>query len=70
MSLIRTEDARYVRDTTSMALLNTDQAALQQHRAARQKAQQQDVLVEDVRELKQQLQHLTELVHQLLTTRS
>lgn len=68
MALIQTEDTRFARDTQSMALLNTDTAALQQHRTTRRKSQQQGQLAEDVRALQTQVETLTSLVQQLLTT--
>lgn len=37
-ALIQTDDKAFIRDTRNHALLNTDWAALERHRAARQKA--------------------------------
>lgn len=68
MSLVQTEDRRFVRDTESRALLNTDQAALRQYRATRQKSQQHDQLSQDVHALKDQVASLTTLVHELVQT--
>jgi len=72
MALIRTEDARFTRDTQSMALLNTDRAALQQYRAMREKTHHHEQLRQDVQSLQTQLHQLTELVQTLIasTTRS
>ena len=69
---VQTEDPRFIRDIHSKALLNTDYAALQQHR--REKAyfqsQQNDInilrnKVEELSSLREEIIEITVLLNQI-----
>lgn len=64
--LVRTEDASFVRDTHSKALLNTDRSALERHRAQRRKAQEADELRVRVQTLEERLEETHNLLKQAL----
>ena len=55
MGIIQTEDTRFLRDTHSKALLNTDYNALQQHRRERVYFQKQQ---NDINILRSQVEEL------------
>lgn len=64
--LIQTEESAFARDTSSMALINTDAAAFAHYKAQREKAmqvrdlcQEVDALKDDIKEIKQMLIQLT-----------
>lgn len=52
MPIVKTEDRAFVRDTASRALLNTDTASLQKHRAQRAERNQMSRLIKEVAELR------------------
>ena len=60
---IQTEDPRYVRDTHSRALLNTDYNALQQHRREKAYFQKQE---SDINILRTQVEELTTIRVEML----
>jgi Tfp pilus assembly protein PilE len=62
---VQTEDASFVRDTHSKALLNTNVAALERHRQQRAKALQYDNAARKVDSLEAQLEALTAQVEAL-----
>ena len=62
-SLIQTEDPRFVRDTHSRALLNTDYNALQQHRKEKLYFQKQQ---NDINILRGQVEELTTIRVEML----
>ena len=63
MSIIQTEDSRFMRDTHSKALLNTDYNALQQHRRERMYFHKQQ---SDINILKDQVGKLTTIREEML----
>tara|TARA_B100000287_G_C19987521_1_gene525120 strand:+ start:257 stop:487 length:231 start_codon:yes stop_codon:yes gene_type:complete len=62
-SRIQTEDPRFVRDTHSRALLNTDYNALQQHRKEKLYFQKQQ---NDINILRSQVEELTTIRVEML----
>lgn len=62
---VQTEDASFVRDTHSKALLNTNRNALERHRAQRAKALEYDNNSRKVLTLEQQLAKVTAQVEEL-----
>jgi hypothetical protein len=63
---IQTEDASYVRDTNSKALLNTNTKALNRHRILLLKSQETDELRTRVDQLEDTINNLTALMQQAL----
>ena len=63
MSIIQTEDSRFMRDTHSKALLNTDYNALQQHRRERVYFHKQQ---NDINILRGQVEELTTIRVEML----
>jgi uncharacterized protein YceH (UPF0502 family) len=61
---VQTTDRAFVRDTRNRALLNTDRAALERHRTARQRSGD---TAKRIQSLESQVAELTALVHQLLS---
>ena len=64
---IQTEDPRYVRDTHSRALLNTDYHALQQHRKEKEYFYKQQ---SDINILRVQVEELTKVREEILEIKS
>ena len=62
-TLVQTEDPRFVRDTHSRALLNTDYNALQQHRKEKLYFQKQQ---NDINILRGQVEELTTIRVEML----
>jgi hypothetical protein len=60
---VQTEDSRFIRDTHSKALLNTDYNALQQHRRERKYFHKQQ---SDINILKGQAEELTTIREEML----
>ena len=63
MGIVQTEDSRFMRDTHSKALLNTDYNALQQHRRERMYFHKQQ---NDINILKDQVGKLTVIREEML----
>jgi len=63
MGMIQTDDPRFIRDTHSKALLNTDYNALQQHRRERVYFQKQQ---NDINILRSQVEELTTIRVEML----
>ena len=63
MGNVQTEDPRYIRDTHSKALLNTDYNALQQHRREKVYFQKQQ---NDINILRGQVEELTTIRVEML----
>ena len=63
MGIVQTEDSRFMRDTHSKALLNTDYNALQQHRRERMYFHKQQ---SDINILKDQVGKLTVIREEML----
>ena len=63
MGNVQTEDPRYIRDTHSKALLNTDYTALQQHRKEKAYFQSQQ---NDINILKNQVHELSSLREEMI----
>ena len=63
MGIVQTEDSRFMRDTHSKALLNTDYNALQQHRRERMYFHKQQ---SDINILKDQVGKLTTIREEML----
>ena len=63
MGIVQTEDSRFMRDTHSKALLNTDYNALQQHRKERMYFNKQQ---NDINILKDQVGKLTVIREEML----
>ena len=63
MGIVQTEDSRFMRDTHSKALLNTDYNALQQHRKERMYFHKQQ---NDINILKDQVGKLTVIREEML----
>ena len=63
MGMIQTDDPRFLRDTHSKALLNTDYNALQQHRRERVYFQKQQ---NDINILRGQVEELTTIRVEML----
>ena len=63
MGIIQTEDSRFMRDTHSKALLNTDYNALQQHRRERVYFQNQQ---NDINILRVQVEELSSIREEML----
>ena len=63
MGIVQTEDSRFMRDTHSKALLNTDYNALQQHRSERMYFHKQQ---SDINILKDQVGKLTVIREEML----
>ena len=63
MGIVQTEDSRFMRDTHSKALLNTDYNALQQHRRERMYFHKQQ---SDINILKGQAEELTVIREEML----
>ena len=63
MGIIQTEDSRFMRDTHSKALLNTDYNALQQHRKERVYFQNQQ---NDINILRTQVKELSSIREEML----
>ena len=63
MGIVQTEDSRFMRDTHSKALLNTDYNALQQHRKERMYFHKQQ---SDINILKGQAEELTVIREEML----
>ena len=63
MGIVQTEDSRFMRDTHSKALLNTDYNALQQHRRERVYFQKQQ---NDINILRIQVEELTQVRTEML----
>jgi hypothetical protein len=69
MSIVKTDDRSFVRDTRSNALLNTDKSALERYRKQRAEAARTSALHREVDTLRTQVSVLTSLVEQLLAER-
>lgn len=67
MAHVKTDDQRFIRDTTSHALLNTDTRALARHRSERESRVRAAHLIKEVAHLRTQVIQLTALVEKLLT---
>ena len=63
MGIVQTEDSRFMRDTHSKALLNTDYNALQQHRRERVYFQNQQ---NDINILRTQVEELSTIREEML----
>ena len=63
MGIVQTEDSRFMRDTHSKALLNTDYNALQQHRRERVYFQNQQ---NDINILRVQVEELSSIREEML----
>ena len=63
MGIVQTEDSRFMRDTHSKALLNTDYNALQQHRRERMYFHKQQ---SDINILRGQVEELTTIRVEML----
>ena len=63
MGIVQTEDSRFMRDTHSKALLNTDYNALQQHRREKMYFHKQQ---SDINILKGQVNELTVIREEML----
>ena len=63
MGSVQTDDPRFIRDTHSKALLNTDYNALQQHRRERKYFQKQQ---NDINILRGQVEELTTIRVEML----
>ena len=66
MSIVKTDDRAFVRDTASRALLNTDRQALARHRSERAARNRAAHLVKEVAQLRAQVIQLSALVEKLL----
>ena len=64
---IQTEDPRFIRDTHSKALLNTDYNALQQHRREKEYFYKQQ---SDINILRVQVEELTKVREEILEIKS
>tara|TARA_B100000029_G_scaffold92162_1_gene82083 strand:+ start:60 stop:299 length:240 start_codon:yes stop_codon:yes gene_type:complete len=67
MGSIQTEDRRFLRDTHSKALLNTDYNALQQHRREKLYFQKQQ---NDINILRKQVEELTTVRGEIIEIRT
>ena len=76
MKAIQTEDASFVRDLHSKALINTDRIALENHRKKRQveiqqtqKWQQMETKVEELNIMRNEILEIKCLLQQLVNTK-
>ena len=53
--LVQTEDSRFLRDTSSLGLINNDRAAYAQYKMQRQRGNQVETLSAEVSSLKQDM---------------
>ena len=73
MKAIQTEDASFVRDLHSKALINTDRVALENHRKKRQieiqqirKWQQMEIKVEELNNMRNEILEIKGLLQEVL----
>lgn len=64
-TLVQTEESSFARDTSTMALINTDVAAFAQYKAQRQRSSQVNDLYAEVSELKQDIEAIKQMLIQL-----
>ena len=76
MKVVQTEDKSYVRDLHSKALINTDRAALENHRKRKkieiqqaQKWQQMETKVEELNNVKNEMLEIKKLLQELLNNK-
>jgi len=63
--LVQTEESQFSRDTSTMALINTDAAAFAQYKAQRSKTMQVKELTEEVNTLKNDIEEIKQMLIQL-----
>ena len=76
MKAIQTEDASFVRDLHSKALINTDRIALENHRKKRQveiqqaqRLQEMEIKVEELVTVKDEMLEIKSLLQKLVNTK-
>ena len=76
MGVIQTEDASFVRDLHSKALINTDRIALENHRKKRQveiqqaqRLQEMEIKVEELVTVKDEMLEIKSLLQKLVNTK-
>ena len=76
MKAIQTEDASFVRDLHSKALINTDRIALENHRKKRQveiqqaqRLQEMEIKVEELVTVKNEMLEIKSLLQKLVNTK-
>ena len=76
MKAIQTEDASFVRDLHSKALINTDRVALENHRKKRQveiqqaqRLQEMEIKVEELVTVKDEMLEIKSLLQKLVNTK-
>lgn len=65
MALVQTEKNAFVRDTTTMAIINTDKQAFAQYKAARKKGSAVEELSAEVQIVKNDMQEIKNMLTQL-----
>jgi hypothetical protein len=63
MKNIKIQETKYVRDTNSKAVLNTNRKALENYKMARQKKQNE---IDDINNMKRDIAELKEMIKNLL----
>ena len=67
MTYVKVKDAPgYVRDTTTTAVLNTDNSALQLYKKKREKQHEMKAAVDDINTMKQDINDLKTLMQRIL----
>ena len=76
MKVVQTEDASFVRDLHSKALINTDRIALENHRKKRQveiqqaqRLQEMEIKVEELVTVKNEMLEIKSLLQKLVNTK-
>ena len=65
MALVQTEKNAYARDTSTMAIINTDRQAFAQYKAARKKGSAVEELSAEVQLVKNDMQEIKNMLTQL-----
>ena len=63
--LIETEDQRFLRDPSNMALINNDKAAYSQYKEQRKKSKRVDSLCNELDSLKSDMSEIKDMLHNL-----
>jgi len=65
MALVQTEKNAYARDTSTIAIINTDKRAFEQYKAARKKGSAVEQLSAEVQLVKNDMQEIKNMLTQL-----
>jgi hypothetical protein len=64
-TLVQTDETAFARDTTTMAIINTDRAAFMAYKATRAKGSKVDELSAEVQMVKNDMQEIKQMLTQL-----